>query len=137
MQVQVASTERTKIHPYKEKIQRIIQFNSYCCNEKRSNELMAHSYSHLFNLPTTGLRFFTVYGPYGRPDMALFKFTKNILNNKKIEVYNYGNHYRDFTYVDDLVDTIAKHLFIKFPNQKNGIKKNLDPSVKHSAIRNI
>ena len=70
---------------------------------KRANELMAHSYSHLFQLPTTGLRFFTVYGPWGRPDMALFKFTRNIIDNKPIEVYNHGNHIRDFTYIDDIV----------------------------------
>ena len=73
---------------------------------KRSNELMAHSYSHLFNLATTGLRFFTVYGPWGRPDMALFLFTKNILEDKKIDLFNEGNHTRDFTYVDDIVDGI-------------------------------
>ena len=70
---------------------------------KKSNELMAHVYSHLFGINTTGLRFFTVYGPYGRPDMALFKFTKNILENEPIEVYNHGNMERDFTYVDDIV----------------------------------
>jgi UDP-glucuronate 4-epimerase len=70
---------------------------------KKANELMAHSYSHLFKLPTTGLRFFTVYGPWGRPDMALFLFTKNILDSKPIKVFNNGNHTRDFTYVDDIV----------------------------------
>ena len=70
---------------------------------KKANELMAHSYSHLFNLPTTGLRFFTVYGPWDRPDMALQKFTKSILAGEKIEVYNYGKHRRDFTYIDDIV----------------------------------
>ena len=73
---------------------------------KRANELLAHSYSHLFGLPTTGLRFFTVYGPWGRPDMALFLFTKNILENKPIEVFNKGNHSRDFTYIDDIVKGI-------------------------------
>jgi UDP-glucuronate 4-epimerase len=73
---------------------------------KKSNELMAHTYSHLYNLPTTGLRFFTVYGPWGRPDMALFKFTKAILAGEKITVYNYGNHRRDFTYIDDIVEGI-------------------------------
>ena len=73
---------------------------------KRSNELLAHSYSHLFNLPTTGLRFFTVYGPWGRPDMALFLFTKSILEGKPIKVFNNGNHTRDFTYVDDIVNGI-------------------------------
>ena len=70
---------------------------------KRSNELLAHSYSHLFNLPTTGLRFFTVYGPWGRPDMALFLFVKNILEGKPIKVFNNGRHSRDFTYIDDIV----------------------------------
>ena len=70
---------------------------------KKANELMAHTYSHLYDLPTTGLRFFTVYGPCGRPDMALFKFTKAILANESIPVFNYGKHRRDFTYIDDIV----------------------------------
>ena len=73
---------------------------------KKSNELMAHTYSSLYGLPTTGLRFFTVYGPYGRPDMAPIKFTKNIIEGKPIDVYNYGNHSRDFTYVDDIVEGV-------------------------------
>ena len=77
---------------------------------KKANELMAHSYSHLYNLPTTGLRFFTVYGPWGRPDMALFKFTKSILAGENIQVYNYGNHQRDFTYIDDIVEGIIRVL---------------------------
>ena len=77
---------------------------------KKSNELMAHSYSHLFQLPTTGLRFFTVYGPWGRPDMALFKFTKAILEEKPIDVFNHGKHTRDFTYIDDIVEGIIKTL---------------------------
>lgn len=77
---------------------------------KKSNELMAHTYSHLFNIPTTGLRFFTVYGPWGRPDMALFLFTKNILAGKPIDVFNYGNHRRDFTYVDDIVEGVIRTL---------------------------
>ena len=75
---------------------------------KKSNELMAHTYSNLFNLSTTGLRFFTVYGPWGRPDMALFKFTKAIINDEEIDVYNYGNHQRDFTYIQDIVDGVIK-----------------------------
>ena len=75
---------------------------------KKSNELMAHTYSALYNLPTTGLRFFTVYGPYGRPDMALFIFTKAILEGKSIDVYNEGKMKRDFTYVDDIVESIAR-----------------------------
>jgi len=75
---------------------------------KKANELMAHTYSHLYNLPTTGLRFFTVYGPWGRPDMALFKFTKAILAGEPIDVFNYGKHRRDFTYVDDIVEGIIR-----------------------------
>jgi UDP-glucuronate 4-epimerase len=75
---------------------------------KRSNELMAHSYSSLFNLPTTGLRFFTVYGPWGRPDMALFKFVKSIFSNNVLEIFNYGKHKRSFTYIDDVVEVILK-----------------------------
>jgi len=75
---------------------------------KKSNELMAHTYSYLYNLPTTGLRFFTVYGPWGRPDMALFKFTKSILDDKPINVFNHGKHSRDFTYIDDIVEGIIK-----------------------------
>ena len=77
---------------------------------KKSNELMAHTYSYLFKLPTTGLRFFTVYGPWGRPDMALFKFTKNILAEKPIDVFNHGNHTRDFTYVEDIVEGVNRVL---------------------------
>ena len=77
---------------------------------KKANELMAHTYSHLYDLPTTGLRFFTVYGPWGRPDMALFKFTKAMLEGEKIEVFNYGKHRRDFTYVDDIVEGIIRVL---------------------------
>jgi len=77
---------------------------------KKSNELMAHTYSHLYQLPTTGLRFFTVYGPWGRPDMALFKFTKAILNGEPIQVFNYGKHRRDFTYIDDIVEGVIRTL---------------------------
>ncbi len=77
---------------------------------KRANELMAHAYSHLFELPATGLRFFTVYGPWGRPDMALFKFTKAILEGAPIDFYNYGRMERDFTYIDDVVDGVVKVL---------------------------
>ena len=77
---------------------------------KKANELMAHTYSNLYKLPTTGLRFFTVYGPWGRPDMALFLFTKAILNGEKIKVFNYGNHRRDFTYIDDIVEGVVRTL---------------------------
>jgi len=75
---------------------------------KKSNELMAHTYSHLYNLPTTGLRFFTVYGPWGRPDMALFLFTKAIFSNEQIKVFNHGEMMRDFTYIDDIVESITR-----------------------------
>ncbi len=77
---------------------------------KKANELMAHTYSHLYQLPTTGLRFFTVYGPWGRPDMALFLFTKAILEGEPIKVFNYGKHRRDFTYVDDIVEGVIRTL---------------------------
>ncbi|GFO72379.1 UDP-glucuronate 4-epimerase [Bathymodiolus japonicus methanotrophic gill symbiont] len=77
---------------------------------KKSNELMAHTYSNLYNLPTTGLRFFTVYGPWGRPDMALFLFTKAIKEGKKLQVFNYGKHRRDFTYIDDIVEGVIRTL---------------------------
>jgi UDP-glucuronate 4-epimerase len=77
---------------------------------KKSNELMAHTYSHLFGIPCTGLRFFTVYGPWGRPDMALFKFTRQMLDGEPIELFNHGHHTRDFTYVDDIVEGIVRVL---------------------------
>ncbi len=77
---------------------------------KKANELMAHTYSHLYNLPTTGLRFFTVYGPWGRPDMALFLFTKAILKGEPIKVFNYGKMRRDFTYIDDIVEGVVRTL---------------------------
>ncbi len=77
---------------------------------KKANELMAHTYSHLYRLPSTGLRFFTVYGPWGRPDMALFLFTRNILAGKPIDVFNYGRHRRDFTYIDDIVEGVIRVL---------------------------
>src|SRR5579862_9245153 len=75
---------------------------------KKANELMAHTYSHLFRLPTTGLRFFTVYGPWGRPDMALFLFTRNILEGKAIDIFNNGHHKRDFTFVDDIAEGVIR-----------------------------
>jgi UDP-glucuronate 4-epimerase len=101
---------------------------------KRSNELIAHAYSSLFNLPTTGMRFFTVYGPWGRPDMALFKFTKKIINNEKIDVFNYGNHKRDFTFVDDVADAVKKICF-KMPF--NQIKNLSNPSISPFPYRII
>lgn len=94
---------------------------------KKSNELMAHAYSHSYNLPTSGLRFFTVYGPWGRPDMALFLFTKAILDNKPIDVYNYGNMQRDFTYVDDIVESIYRLIQV-IPTSNNSNWNNLNPN---------
>ncbi|MGB5260428.1 MAG: NAD-dependent epimerase/dehydratase family protein, partial [Gammaproteobacteria bacterium] len=77
---------------------------------KKANELMAHTYSHLYRIPVTGLRFFTVYGPWGRPDMAYFSFTRNILEDKPINVFNNGNHSRDFTYIDDIIEGVVRVL---------------------------
>src|SRR4029079_17215999 len=77
---------------------------------KKANELMAHTYSHLYGLPTTGLRFFTVYGPWGRPDMALFLFTRKILAGEPIDVFNYGKHTRGFTYLDDIAEGVVRVL---------------------------
>lgn len=86
---------------------------------KKSNELLAHSYSKLYNIPSTGLRFFTVYGPAGRPDMAYFKFTNKLIKNEKIKIFNYGNCKRDFTYIDDIVEGIVR-VMKKPPQKKNG-----------------
>jgi len=106
---------------------------------KKSNELMAHTYSHLYGLPSTGLRFFTVYGPWGRPDMALFKFTKCILENKPIDVFNYGNHRRDFTYIDDIVEGVFR--VIQRPAKSNpdwnGIKPDPGTSKAPWRVYNI
>ncbi len=90
---------------------------SFYAATKKSNEVMAYSYSNIYNLPCTGLRFFTVYGPYGRPDMALFKFTKSIIENKKLELFNNGKHVRDFTYIDDVTKSILKILNKKPKNK--------------------
>ena len=102
---------------------------------KKANELIAHTYSSLFNLPTTGLRFFTVYGPWGRPDMALFKFTRAILLGEKIPVFNYGKHRRDFTYIDDIVEGVTRVL--DKPATKNDLwdGDNPDPSSSKSPWR--
>jgi UDP-glucuronate 4-epimerase len=102
---------------------------------KKSNELLAHSYSHLFDLPTTGLRFFTVYGPWGRPDMALFIFTRNILAGQPIDVFNHGHHRRDFTYIDDIVEGVIRTLdHVATPNpQWSG--DNPDPATSKAPYR--
>jgi len=91
---------------------------------KKSNELIAHTYSHLFGLPTTGLRFFTVYGPWGRPDMALYKFTDLIMKNKPIKVFNYGNMIRDFTYIDDVIESVYR-LISKLPVKEDYTEKKI------------
>ena len=102
---------------------------------KKSNELMAHAYSNLYNIPTTGLRFFTVYGPWGRPDMALFKFTKAILDGDKIEVFNYGRHRRDFTYIDDIVEGIIRVLGRPAPRNHNWSGANPDAGTSFAPWR--
>ena len=96
---------------------------------KRSNELMAHTYSHLYNLKCTGLRFFTVYGPWGRPDMALFKFTNRIINKKKIEIYNNGEMRRDFTFIDDITESIFRLITKNTTEDYNFKKSTNNPSL--------
>ena len=102
---------------------------------KKSNELMAHTYSHLFNLPTTGLRFFTVYGPWGRPDMALFLFTKAIIEDKEINVFNNGDMMRDFTYVDDIVKGIVRVLDKPATPDKSFNTENPLPNISDAPYR--
>ena len=106
---------------------------------KKANELMAHSYSHLYKIPITGLRFFTVYGPYDRPDMALQKFTRAIMNNETIKIFNYGNHKRDYTYIDDIVEGIMKTIDSPAkPNEKwNNQKPTLGSSSAPYRVYNI
>lgn len=102
---------------------------------KKANELMAHTYAHLYGLPTTGLRFFTVYGPWGRPDMALFKFTKAILEGEPIDVYNYGQMRRDFTYIDDIIEGVVRVLdHLPTPNP-NWSSDSPDPGRSRAAYR--
>jgi len=102
---------------------------------KKSNELMAHTYSHLYNIPTTGLRFFTVYGPYGRPDMAYYKFTKAILSGNPIDVYNNGDMKRDFTYIDDIIDGIVR-VIDKIPGPQSNKYSSTQPPYKLFNIGN-
>jgi len=102
---------------------------------KKANELMAHSYSNLYGLPTTGLRFFTVYGPFGRPDMALFLFTKNIIEGKPIDVFNYGKHRRDFTYVADIVEGVIRTLDHTAQPNKDWDPANPDPGTSAAPYR--
>ena len=123
--------------PFKETDKTETQLSIYA-STKKANESMAHSYSNIWKIPITMLRFFTVYGPWGRPDMALFKFTKGILSNKKIDIYNYGKMYRDFTYIDDIVNGI-KLLINKAPNlkQKNKYKNDSLSNVAPFRVLNI
>lgn len=102
---------------------------------KKANELMAHTYSHLFDLPSTGLRFFTVYGPWGRPDMALFLFTKNILAGEPINVFNYGKHKRDFTYVDDIAEGVIRTLDKVATPNPDWDSNNPDPATSSAPYR--
>ena len=102
---------------------------------KKANELMAHTYSHLYGLPTTGLRFFTVYGPWGRPDMALFLFTRAILAGEPIDVFNYGHHRRDFTYVDDIVEGVIRVLDQVAAPYSNWSSDLPDPATSHAPYR--
>lgn len=102
---------------------------------KKANELMAHTYSHLYDLPTTGLRFFTVYGPYDRPDMALQKFTRNILGNRPIQIFNYGKHKRDFTYIDDIIEGVIR-VIDNVPKQNSTWDAEMpDPSFSSAPYR--
>ncbi|MSQ80945.1 MAG: NAD-dependent epimerase [Candidatus Methylopumilus sp.] len=102
---------------------------------KKTNELMAHTYSHLYQLPTTGLRFFTVYGPWGRPDMSPMLFTKAILNDAPIEIFNHGDMMRDFTYIDDIVDSIKETLFKSATPNINFDTNKPDPATSHAPYR--
>jgi UDP-glucuronate 4-epimerase len=102
---------------------------------KKANELMAHTYSNLYGLPTTGLRFFTVYGPFGRPDMALFMFTKNIIAGKPIDVFNYGNHSRDFTYIDDIVEGVIRTMDHTAEPNEAWDPANPDPGTSRAPYR--
>ena len=102
---------------------------------KKANELMAHTYSNLYGLPTTGLRFFTVYGPFGRPDMALFLFTKNIIEGKPIDVFNYGNHRRDFTYVEDIVEGVIRTMDHTAEPNPDWDAGNPDPGTSRAPYR--
>ncbi len=102
---------------------------------KKSNELMAHTYSHLYNIPTTGLRFFTVYGPWGRPDMAPMIFTRKILAGEAIDVFNYGNHRRDFTYIDDIVEGVIRTCDAVAKPNPNWDSDNPDPASSKSPYR--
>ena len=124
------------------KILYVLQYLYYNINNYYLQEIFFYPYSYIYKLPCTGVRFFTVYGPFGRPDMALFKFTQNILNNKSIELFNKGNHLRDFTYVDDIVEGIFSLINKKSQNSipydifniGNGSSKQLKEYLKYIEI---
>ena len=130
----------SKDMPFNEKNPAVHPLQLYAAT-KRSNELMAHAYSYLFGINTIGLRFFTVYGPWSRPDMSLYTFAKNIVDGKKIQIFNKGNHIRDFTYVDDIVSSIFKlmvsHKFKKYKSQKILNTKNSSSSSAPFEVYNI
>ena len=102
---------------------------------KKANELMAHSYSHLYAIPATGLRFFTVYGPWGRPDMALFRFTRNMLDDRPIDVFSHGRHRRDFTYIDDVVEGVVRVIDRPAPANAEWSAESPDPATSAAAHR--
>ncbi len=102
---------------------------------KKANEAMAHAYAHLYQVPCTGLRFFTVYGPWGRPDMALFKFVKNIIENKPIDVYNFGDMHRDFTYIDDIIEGVLRALDTPAKPNPNWSSEHPDPATSYAPWR--
>jgi UDP-glucuronate 4-epimerase len=108
---------------------------SFYAASKRANELMAHTYAALFKLPVTGLRFFTVYGPWGRPDMALFLFTKNILAGKPIDVFNHGHHKRDFTFVEDITEGVVRALDRVATPDPAWDSRNPDPATSSAPYR--
>lgn len=126
----------TKQFPLKENYNTDFPLSFYAAS-KKANEILAFSYNQIYKMKITGLRFFTVYGPYGRPDMALFRFTKNIINSKKIEVYNNGNHSRDFTYIDDVVNYVYSLAVKKYKDKKNFNIFNIGSSKPYKLLKFI
>ena len=118
--------------PFKEEDKADMQLSFYAAT-KKATENMAHSYAYLFDIPTTVFRFFTVYGPWGRPDMALFKFTKALLKNEAIDIYNYGNQSRDFTFIDDIVNAIIS-LITKIPSGRTASDSKIDLGIKDRPV---
>ena len=110
---------------------------SLYASTKKSNEVLSHSYSHLYSLPQTGLRLFTAYGPYGRPDMAIYHFTKKILQGKEIELFNYGNNSRDFIYIDDLINALIELIELPSKKRQNQGFKGVDQPTSPHRIYNL